>query len=59
MHPNNYIFNLKYAEILYSMGNSGDNFESLLLSRKYFTHSLTLCNEKNKNYKGRALWGLL
>lgn len=58
MQPNNYIVNIKYAEILYSLGNSGDNFENLLLSRKYYSHALALQDEK-KTYLIRAIWGLL
>lgn len=47
--------NLRYAEILYSLGNGGD-LESLHLARKYFSHCLVL---KENGECNRALFGLL
>lgn len=55
--PNNYLINLKYAEILYSL-SSTDNLDNLLLARKYYSHALTLVEESH-NKNTRALWGLL
>lgn len=56
MQPNNYLINIKYAEILYSTGS--DNVDTLILSRKYYSHALTLQDDDSHNI-GRALWGLL
>jgi hypothetical protein len=50
---------MKYAEILYSLGNSGENLENLYNARKYFAHSLTLQTVGSSNQQVRALWGLL
>jgi len=55
--PTNYIVNIKYAEILYSSAE-GD-VEELYLARKYYSHALTLENEKTSKAASRALWGLL
>lgn len=46
--------NLKYAEMLYTMGSGNNNLDNLYLARKYFSHSLVL-----KEDYPRALWGLL
>ena len=42
MQPNNYIVNIKYAEILYSSANGGENLDNLYHARKYYSHALTL-----------------
>ena len=42
-HPNNYLVNIRYAEILYSTANSaGDYIDNLYLARKYFSHALAI-----------------
>lgn len=59
--PSNYLYNLKYAELLYSMGG-GDN---LVLARKYFSKAITLNNNADDpsimsgNRSTRAIFGLL
>uniref|UniRef100_A0A7S3JF30 ER membrane protein complex subunit 2 n=1 Tax=Euplotes harpa TaxID=151035 RepID=A0A7S3JF30_9SPIT len=59
LKPSNYIYNLKYAEMLYSMGG-GDN---LVLARKYFSKAVSLSTSvgysENDCKSVRALWGLL
>jgi hypothetical protein len=55
IQPYNYLVNLKYAEILYTLGNGGNN-EFFYMARKYFSHSLILREEGDQS---RALWGLL
>ena len=57
MQPNNFIVNLKYAEMLYSHGGN-DNLDNCYLARKYFSHALSLQND-NSNMLVRSLWGLL
>lgn len=57
-NPHNYMMNLKYAEILYSLGNSGD-LDNLYLARKYFSHCLVLQDNTSDCNSMRALWGLL
>jgi tetratricopeptide (TPR) repeat protein len=52
--PSNYLYNIKYAEILYSIGG-GDNFT---LARKYYSKAIAL-NDKSSNNSVRAIWGLL
>jgi hypothetical protein len=50
--------NLKYAEILYTLGNhggAGAGNENYYMARKYYSHCLVL---KDGDYT-RALWGLL
>ena len=56
--PNNYLVNTQYAEILYSLGNSGENLDSLMLARKYYSNALTLQDDQ-QSLQTRALWGLL
>lgn len=56
--PNNYLVNLKYAEILFSIA-SGESLDTLILARKYFSHALTLMDAEKQNKNSRALWGLL
>lgn len=59
--PSNYIYNLKYAEFLYSLGG-GDN---LILARKYFSKAVQLNNNtgnpaiQQSNRSTRAIFGLL
>jgi ER membrane protein complex subunit 2 len=59
--PNNFLYNTKYAELLYSMGG-GDN---LVLARKYFSKSVSLTSNVDFKPDGslftnvRAIWGLL
>eukprot|EP01113_Clastostelium_recurvatum_P008094 TRINITY_DN13796_c0_g1_i1.p1 TRINITY_DN13796_c0_g1~~TRINITY_DN13796_c0_g1_i1.p1 ORF type:complete len:320 (+),score=47.20 TRINITY_DN13796_c0_g1_i1:1-960(+) len=48
--PQNYLYYLRYAEIVYTMGGT----ENFRLARKYYAHSLEL-NERNNV---RALYGL-
>jgi tetratricopeptide (TPR) repeat protein len=48
--PQNYLFYLKYAEILYTVGG----LEKFKLARKYFTYSLELNYQTNH----RGLWGV-
>jgi tetratricopeptide (TPR) repeat protein len=61
MKPSNYLYNLKYAELLYSMGG-GDN---LLLARKYFSKAITLNNNADEpsimgsNKSTRSIFGLI
>lgn len=59
--PNNYLVNIRYAEMLYSTANAGDNLDNLYLARKYFSHALTLiqCGGKTAPGLPRALLGLL
>ncbi|CDW79983.1 isoform a [Stylonychia lemnae] len=57
LQPNNFIVNLRYAEMLYSQGGA-DNLDSLYLARKYYSHALTMQDDKS-NMLSRALWGLL
>ena len=54
INPGNYHVNIRYAEILYSAGS--DNIDNLYTARKYYSHALTLQNDKTAT---RALWGLL
>lgn len=59
LKPLNYIYNLKYAEMLYSWGGG----ENLLLARKYFSKAVFL-NDNSKNGTSesksvRAIFGLL
>ena len=65
VNPNNYQYNLKYAEILYSQG-IGNNcaLATLEMARKYFSHSLVLIDDLSQNKQvhtnvARALWGLI
>lgn len=58
MQPNNFLVNLRYAEMLYSQGTS-DNIDNLYLARKYFSHALSLQDANKSNNLPRALWGLL
>jgi hypothetical protein len=58
--------NIRYAEILYSTANAGDNLDNLYLARKYFSHALALikCGGTEAMHQGtlglpRALLGLL
>lgn len=59
--PTNYLYNLKYAELMYSIGGG----ENLILARKYFSKAISLSEdplskEANKEHKNtRAIWGLL
>lgn len=59
--PNNFMVNIKYAEILYSTANAagGDNLDNLYLARKYFSHALAIQGERQEKSQPRALWGLL
>lgn len=59
MQPTNYLVNIKYAEILYSIGTGNENLENLYNARKYYSHALTLQSEKAAETETRALWGLL
>jgi len=55
--PSNYLYNLRYGELLYSIGG-GDNF---VLARKYFSKAVSL-NDKSTgslNNNVRAIWALL
>jgi len=49
--PANHHLHYKYAEILYTMGG----YENLRTARKYYSHSLQMCEINNM----RALYGLL
>jgi len=48
--PQNYLFYLKYAEILYTIGG----VENYKTAKKYFAHSLELNDKTN----ARSLWGI-
>mmetsp|Transcript_40376 Transcript_40376/g.39923 ORF Transcript_40376/g.39923 Transcript_40376/m.39923 type:complete len:137 (+) Transcript_40376:371-781(+) len=55
--PTNYLYNLKYGEILYSIGGG----ENLILARKYFSKAIAL-NDKSTgstNNSVKAIWSLL
>ena len=52
IQPHNYLINLRYAEILHSLGG----LDNLYLARKYFSHCLVL---KEDGKCLRALFGLL
>ena len=56
LQPCNCIVNLKFAELLYSQ--AADDVDNLYLSRKYYSHALTLMQD-DSNLLPRALWGLL
>lgn len=51
------MINLRYAEILYSQGGP-DNVDNFYLARKYFSHALSLQDNKSSMIS-RALFGLL
>ena len=55
--PTNYLYNLKYGEILYWIGG-GENLE---LARKYFSKAVSLNDEStgSQNNSVRAIWSLL
>jgi hypothetical protein len=59
--PTNYLYNMKYAELMYSMGG-GDN---LVLARKYYSKAVALISGLTHKPDGsrftnvRAIWGLL
>lgn len=59
--PTNYVYNLKYGELMYSIGG-GDN---LILARKYFSKAVALLDEAAGQEAGigknsvRAIWCLL
>ncbi len=57
--PNNFMVNIKYAEILYSTANGGENLDNLYLARKYFSHALAIQGSQQEKSQPRALWGLL
>lgn len=40
--PKNYLVNLRYAETLYSSFKSSQDFDELVLARKYFSHAAIL-----------------
>jgi ER membrane protein complex subunit 2 len=42
INPQNYQYNIKYAEILYSQQQSQPSIGTLELARKYFSHALIL-----------------
>jgi tetratricopeptide (TPR) repeat protein len=60
LQPNNFIVNLRFAELLYSQGSgsSSDNLDNYYLARKYYSHALSLQDDKSTMLP-RALWGLL
>eukprot|EP00347_Sterkiella_histriomuscorum_P010177 403377310 len=58
MQPSNFIVNLRFAEMLYSQGGP-ENLDNYYMARKYFSHALSLIDEKVGNMQARALWGLL
>ena len=51
--------NIRYAEILYSIGSDKETIEDIYLARKYYSHALTLENDSTVKVSTRALWGLL
>ena len=51
--------NIRYAEILYSIGSDNETIDDLYLARKYYSHALTLENDSTAKVSTRALWGLL
>ncbi len=53
--PKNYLVNLRYAETLYSSFKSSQDFDELLLARKYFSHAAIL----KEGTCVRALLGLV
>ncbi len=57
--PQNYMVNIRYAEILYSVGSGDDSLEELYSARKYYSHALTLQTDTTAKFSTRALWGLL
>lgn len=53
--PKNYLLNLRYAETLYSSFKSSQDFDDLVLARKYFSHAAIL----KEGSCARALLGLV
>ena len=59
--PTNHLYNIKYAELLYSMGGG----ENLILARKYYSKAITLNDNASEasimsgNKSVRAIFGLL
>ena len=53
--PKNYLVNLRYAETLYSSFKSSQDFDDLVLARKYFSHAAIL----KEGSCARALLGLV
>ena len=53
--PKNYLINLRYAETLYSAFKSSQDFDELVLARKYFSHAAIL----KEGTCIRALFGLV
>ena len=63
-HPTNYLYFIRYAEIMYSTAvGAQNNMEMLENARKYFAHSLVLIDELSETKVAvnvvRALWGLV
>ena len=54
--PKNYLVNLRYAEILYSVQSNKDRLADLTNARKYFSHAAVL---KQGEEMPRILFGLL
>ncbi|KAL3926856.1 MAG: hypothetical protein SGPRY_003103 [Prymnesium sp.] len=57
INPMSYLYHLRYAEIMYTIGSSdkGGGTEQLRIARKYYAHSLDLKPSNNL----RAVYGLL